>query len=428
MKITAIEIRDFKRVREVALRPSADTYVVLIAGDNAQGKTSILDALTAAFGGGRAIPADPVRHGADRADIRIELDGGALIVSRKITADSETLMLRNADGVEQKRPQELLKSLVGSSFLDPFEFMQQKEADQRATLLKLIPNADAIVELDVAREEMFDKRRGVNRQLKEAEGELARMPNPDPVDEVDIGAIYKRIGELKAQSLEMDQANAALKAAQTAAARVAAEVERLRGELALAQERARAAEKEEADARAKWSRAASRYRLGDGEELADLERSAVAAGEDNKRAAAARVQRERHAAAAAAVDQLGERSRRLTTGIEQLDADKAKALAEAKLPVEGLGFTDAGVTFGGVPLAQASGAERLRVALALAIATRPKLRDVWIRDGALLDSASLSLIVELAREHKCRVWIERVGDADPGAIVISDGKIAKGKC
>ncbi len=72
---------------------------------------------------------------------------------------------------------------------------------------------------------------------------------------------------------------------------------------------------------------------------------------------------------------------------------------------------------------QASDAERLRVALALAIAASPGLNDVWIRDGALLDDDSLELVAKHAIAAGKRIWIERVGTKDPGVIVIKDGQV-----
>lgn len=114
----------------------------------------------------------------------------------------------------------------------------------------------------------------------------------------------------------------------------------------------------------------------------------------------------------------------ITKMLAVIDDRKAEILAAAKLPVDGLSVSDDGVTLNDVPFAQASGAEKLRVALALAIAASPGLADVWIRDGALLDEESLALVQEHAKATGHRVWIERVGTSDDGVIVIADGKVA----
>src|SRR5947209_19685256 len=116
MLITSLEVSDYKRVRKVAIKPDADRHLVLIGGKSRAGKSSTLDALTAAFGGAKAIAADPVRHGADEAAIFIELDDGKLTIDRTITADGKTqLEVRDAEGAV-RRPQEVLDKLVGARF------------------------------------------------------------------------------------------------------------------------------------------------------------------------------------------------------------------------------------------------------------------------------------------------------------------------
>lgn len=57
------------------------------------------------------------------------------------------------------------------------------------------------------------------------------------------------------------------------------------------------------------------------------------------------------------------------------------------------------------------------------MAMSPNLRDVWIKDGALLDDESLELVEAMATEKGYRVWLERVGEGDVGAIVIEDGAV-----
>ena len=111
-----------------------------------------------------------------------------------------------------------------------------------------------------------------------------------------------------------------------------------------------------------------------------------------------------------------------TAEIEAIDAEKAAMLAAATFPVDGLGFgADGGVTFQGVPLAQASGAERIRVSMAVALAANPEIRVVLIRDASLLDEDSMAAVVAMAEAADAQVWLERVGTADPGAVVIVDG-------
>ncbi len=113
-----------------------------------------------------------------------------------------------------------------------------------------------------------------------------------------------------------------------------------------------------------------------------------------------------------------------TAKIADLDKTKTDALAKAEFPVPGLSFDEDGVTFNSIPLAQASSAEQIRVSLAIAMALNPKLRVLRIADGSLLDQESLALISETVTANDFQLWIERVGNADEGAVIIEDGEIA----
>jgi hypothetical protein len=121
-------------------------------------------------------------------------------------------------------------------------------------------------------------------------------------------------------------------------------------------------------------------------------------------------------------DAIRERARVLTDRIDAIDTEKARLLSAAQFPVPGLSFgADGGVTLDGLPLDQASGAEQIRVSMAVALALNPTLRVVLIRDASLLDTDSLRLVAEMAAERDAQVWLERVGDGDVGAVVIEDG-------
>jgi hypothetical protein len=111
------------------------------------------------------------------------------------------------------------------------------------------------------------------------------------------------------------------------------------------------------------------------------------------------------------------------TMLDALDAKRDASLAAAKFPVDGLGFTDDGVTFKGVPFGQASSAEQITVSLAMAMALNPKLRVIRILDGSLLDPDSMQTIAAMAGENDYQVWVERVSDTSGVGVVIEDGEV-----
>jgi hypothetical protein len=77
-----------------------------------------------------------------------------------------------------------------------------------------------------------------------------------------------------------------------------------------------------------------------------------------------------------------------------------------------------------VPLVQASAAQKLRVSVALGLAMNPRLKVLLVRDASLLDATSLALVAQMAADADAQVWLERVGDGDPTAVVIADGQVS----
>jgi alpha-D-ribose 1-methylphosphonate 5-triphosphate synthase subunit PhnL len=115
----------------------------------------------------------------------------------------------------------------------------------------------------------------------------------------------------------------------------------------------------------------------------------------------------------------------LTEKLEAIEKQKAELLAKAPFPVPGLAFDDSGVLYQGIPFAQASGAEQLRVSVAMGIAMNPTLKVLLIRDGSLLDETNLEMIAQMAAEADAQVWLERVGKGDEVSVVIEDGEVSE---
>jgi hypothetical protein len=94
--------------------------------------------------------------------------------------------------------------------------------------------------------------------------------------------------------------------------------------------------------------------------------------------------------------------------------------------VPGLGLSDDGVTFGGLPFAQASSSEQLRVSVAIGLALNPKLKVLLIRNGNMLDDDSLKAVAAQAEEAGAQVWCEWVTSNPEGvSVMIEDGRVAE---
>jgi energy-coupling factor transporter ATP-binding protein EcfA2 len=129
---------------------------------------------------------------------------------------------------------------------------------------------------------------------------------------------------------------------------------------------------------------------------------------------------EAYAARALTAAQLREQYAALTASIQAAETERAQAMAAASWPVPGLSLSDDGeLLYGGVPYAQASHAERMRVSVSVAYALGAPL--VVVEEGSALDDDALAMLSELAEASGKQIVIERVGTRDPGAIIIEGG-------
>jgi hypothetical protein len=116
-------------------------------------------------------------------------------------------------------------------------------------------------------------------------------------------------------------------------------------------------------------------------------------------------------------------SDKLTLAMERREEQKRTAIANAKMPVPGLGFGKGEVLFNGHPLAQAGTAEKWRVAISICIAQNPGLKAILVRDGSLLDKKTKAVIRDMATEHGYTILMEEVDESGKIGFVLEDGEI-----
>lgn len=429
MRILHLSARDVKRLRAVEITP--DGNVVVVGGKNGQGKTSVLDSIMYALGGKDLTCSQPVRRGAERAEICIDL--GEITVKRTITADGGgQLVLENKEGARFTAPQGRLDDLIGRLSFDPLEFSRMAPNVQAETLRALL--GIDFSELDGRRARAYEHRADVNRDAKALRARVAAMvehpgvgteetPTSTVIDELDAAqAVNESNARARARVETMIAEGQALvhrqRVAVEAIAKTEAEIERLRARLAEEVVTADGIERELDDARAAVKAERDRVTA-----MVDVDLQGITARLSTLDAAnrLVRENAERAALATQLADAEAE-SASMSAAIEAIDAEKAALLAAAGFPVPELGFDATGVTLNGLPFDQASAAEQLRVSVAIGIALNPKLRVLLIRDGSLLDAESLALVAGMAAEHDAQLWLERV-EADGATVVIEDGAV-----
>lgn len=418
MKVISLISENLKRLTAVEIRP--DGNLVEITGANGQGKSSILDSLWWAIEGASNVQAEPIRKGADKAKIRVDL--GELVVTRTFARKEDggyttAITVENAAGARLSSPQKVLDELIGKLAFDPLEFTRMKPAEQFDLLKAFVPGVN-FKGYEEATNADYHKRTEARRIANEARAAAALINVPDnlplaPIDEQELVEQLGKAAEVNAQIEARRVKRAGV--AETAKA-LRAEGERL--QTAAAHMHQEGLEKLQ-QAAAEAQRLAAAPPLPTPVDTQQLTQAIAAARTVN--AALDKAMEKNNLFSRA--ERYDEQVQAYTEAMEEREADKQLAISQAKMPVEGIGFGTNEVLLGDVPFAQASDAEQLRASVAIAMALHPKLRVLRIRDGSLLDEKSLKLLGTLLDQHDFQCWIERVDTSGKVGFTISDGRV-----
>lgn len=412
-KIIALDVQNFKKVVAAQVHPDGRN-VVVIGGANGHGKSSVLDALCAALGGAALCPDEPIRSGEKEAAVVVTLESGVMLTRRWWRALSKSgdwavkseLLVKNPKALVKGGPQGFVETLTGGVGFDALQFVRATPADQLEMLKRVMfPTAEAVAafeQSEAAEQASYQQRTSVNRTLEQARAVVANMLHyaDVPAEPISDAELAKEV-------------NAAMEVAarrRTAEARLA----RAQQDLTAAQSALdRAANEADAASEAVDS-------LPPDTGCDDL-----AAKLANIRSINSKV-----SANAQRLDKVGE-AERLAAAAQSLTeaiayeqcirrAAAEKALKTGPLAALQIGIEGKKVTVGGLPLAQASQAQKLTLAVKLALSGDRPLKVLPVWDASLLDEDSMALVAKIAAEEDALVLLERVG-TEGATVIMTDG-------
>lgn len=403
LRVIELRAENVKRLTAAQVRP--DGGLVTVSGVNGSGKTSLIDAIMYGLGGKGVRPSHPVRDGADKAEI--ELNIGDYTIRRVIRDGKPDLLdVRARNGAKYSSPQSLLDSLVGDLTFDPLDFSRRRPTEQ-AEILKQIAGLD-VSDLDAKHEEAFEHRGDAARCVRKLESRISAIPDDPgaPTEETDAAKLRAELTEaIRAH----EQRDSMVQRSSQIDQRIAELTQQMES---LQRDRDAAA----ADVAACHATVAA---FGEPDDISATLRDLDA---QNARARKSAERRDLLAKLDTARADQTEKDQQ----VKAARAEKAARIAASDMPLPGLSLGDGEVLVNGIPLAQASQAERLRVAAAIGMALNPKIRVLLIRDGALLDQRGLAALTTLAEERGFQVWVERVAEPGEGVgIVIEDGQVSE---
>lgn len=473
LRVNRLEISNFMRIE--ALTIDAHGNHVLITGKNGSGKTSAVDCLWAILGGKtRSDMPEPVHAGADAAVGRLDL-GEYIVERRWTAAGggSSTLTMRAADGAKVSRPQEIIDGLLGRFTLDPVAFLQRKPADQVADVLAIAGVAPPVEQVqsivgeaipaqpDEAAHEYIDRLVGRNGMLYVRRGELNRQaqakhsahaeafnrlleiggPVADDEKPIDTAAAHEQLKTLRAQAseraakqLDVERSNNATNAlshdGRCAGERAAMhkkncddikqQIDRLNAQLLNERTGYDKAVRDADDYKDAAQKASDKWHTEDNALAATPDPQpqidALEAKINDATVADATIrQRQSHAETCTRLQEEYDAAKTefdsLDGMIQQVRDVGAGLLDGAKLGIGGLRVADGALRLNDLPFQQASHAEQLRVACAVATKQRPAIRVLRIDDGEHLDADSRAEVLKLAERAGFQVFITAVSDA-----------------
>lgn len=420
MKIMGLRAENVKRLQLVEITPQGN--VMKITGKNGHGKTSVLDSMLLALGGDAAVKltktSKPIHEGADKGEVALDL--GEYRVTRSWIGDNTYLKVENSEGKKVSSPQQLLNNFVGNLSFDPFAFMRMNSADQVKTLQQVIgfdPKP-----LEERRKKVFDERTLVNRQAKELESALSIMNNPEgdlPEAEVEMKDLLDRFQQANDTLADNQAQRKELEKKRELAVAAAAHIEELEKKIAALQLELEQAKTRRAEMVADGRAFAETVSQLVDPNLKEIQEQMANISETNRKIR----ERKEYKSVSNKLVACQHQAAHLTSELERIDQQKADAVKNAQLPIEGLSFNDSGVIYKEHPLEQASHAEQWRVSMAMGMALNPTLRVMFIKDGEKFDSDSWKMIEEMAEKNDYQLWVELVEESGNVGVYIEDGMV-----
>lgn len=428
MKILGLYAENFKKLKAVTIAPGDDN-VIKITGGNGEGKSTVLECIWAALGGKKYVPEIPVRTGEKKAVISLDL--GDLIVTRKMTANSEQLEVSNKDGAFFKSPQAMLDKLINGLSFKPLELLKMEKQKQIETLLSVtdIQVDDAklkelssypgeftvknpLDKIKVAYDFIFKERTDVNRDLDRVKKTLESKPEVKKVEPVVTAELVSEKERLTEENESNQEKRDDYSERQAIVQDAKDEVKRLEIELKNAKEYLLEQEKQLEELKPVIDS------LKDND-LTEINQKIASADETNKQAR----QYEEREKVIQEVNDYQKESDEKTAILDKIKAYKQELVSKAKFPIDGLDFGDNGILYNSLPFEQASSSQQLLVALSISAALHPDLKVITFDEGEKLDSKRWEVVEKFAKDNDLQVWATIVDTSGKMGIVIEDGEI-----
>lgn len=405
--ISALQIENVKRVKAFALEPTRAGLTV-IGGKNGNGKTSVLDSIAWALGGAKREPTGAQRVGSmNPPHIKLTLTNG-LVVERK----GKSSALSVVDPTGKRGGQSLLDEFVSSFAIDLPKFLQASPKEKAQMLLNILGVGPKLAELDQEEQRLYNQRHAIGQIADSKAKHAAELPEfPDTPD-------------APVSAMELIQQQQAILAKNGENQRLRAQYDRLQNNLLGCRDQIRDLEAKLASLKEQEvlivrdiETASKSVATIQDESTAEIEASLESIEAINAQVAANQAKQR---ATDEAADYKAQRDA-LTAQIEAVRADRMALLDGAPLPLPGLSVIDGNLAYNGAQWDCMSGAEQLRVAVAIVRHDRADCGFVLMDKLEQFDLDTLAEFGAWLEAEKLQVIATRVSTGEECSIIIEDG-------
>lgn len=403
VKINALEVENLKRVQAVTLTPTPSGLTIM-GGGNAQGKTSVLDAIMWALGGDRYRPDNYRREGASGPTrIRLTLSNG-LTVER--SGDRGRLKVTDPSGA--RHGQQLLNDFVAELALNLPKFLSAGEKQKADTLLQIIGVGPKLLELEQEHGRLYQQRLYIGQEQRKAAAHADSLPEAPGAPEQEVSPL-----ELIHQQQAILYQNEQNRQKRCRLAQLEQERESVREQIDMLTDQLRTLDADLAAARTDAAE------LED-QSTAELERSLRDIEKTNQ---AVRVNQAKKAAYQRA-SELDQKYRELTEALARVAKEKKALLEGADLPLPGLSVEGGKLLYKGQPWGNMSSSEQLIVATAIVRKLNPKCGFVLLDKLEQMDVDTLNRFGRWLEREGLQAIATRVSTGSECTLLIEDGMVA----
>lgn len=409
IKINKLQIENVKRVKAVKIEPTPNGLTI-VGGNNGQGKTSVLDAIAWALGGNKYKPSQATREGSViPPNLQLTLSNG-LIVERK----GKNSDLKVIDPNGQKAGQRLLDSFVEELAINLPKFMNSTSQEKANILLQIIGIGSQLQQLEQEESTLYNERLAVGRIADQKKKFAAEQPYyPDaPKDLISITDLIQQQQEVLARNGENQRKRQQLASLEQQYTYQAQEVERLKQQLAVAEN---ALLQTAGDLEIAKKSALDLY----DESTQEIENNIHQMEAINLKVRA-NLDKDK---AESDANEYYTQYNVLSTKIDEVRQKKSALLQNADLPLEGLSVSNGELVYKGQQWDNMSGAEQLKVSTAIVRKLKPDCGFILLDKLEQMDMVTLQEFGAWLEQEGLQAIATRVSTGDECSIIIEDGYV-----